>query len=596
MSSPDSPNKARIEKLTQRLSTLRSSGKTEKDLHFESFESRLSALDRTIADSVTERDKQLAALDTQIKELKQGIDNEKSALEALTESKQKDIQIVAQRLLVALEVEKDERKKGESAVFKALDEKVSDIASDLSSNIQERIASDKERQSMVDVDIPKLRERLTSEVNTREDQEGRIKQELTKKLEEVHLQIQEERRRREESEKRFVAMLEETSAKSIESLEKEKKERGAAEEDLMVLIEETVKTERTFFKGIFFDNHRSFWKAMAKLSALEKAKKQLTSSQFRQINEKLYTSSSSDAVKLIESDPLLFDVYHSGFREQVKKWPKNPVEIFISWINTPRLLHKKLGYTKTRATAFKYPSVVAKKYKIDSKRGIFIVDMGCGEAKFAQDVMDFVSSDIHPSPKTSKEIFNFVHSYDLSSPNKFVKKADMSHVPLPANSVDIVLFCISLMGTNLKDFIQEAIRILTPSGQIWIAEIGSRMPKLQKKPSAELFKNMVEKEGLSCVEMLDMNYFVLFRFTKVKSKKSVKPKSLDEGKGMGGSKMISKKDTKKQEKAIISHSKVQPDVPDLYLNPCIYMKRDGSEVVPGQEGLRRKHWGYKTHK
>ena len=42
------------------------------------------------------------------------------------------------------------------------------------------------------------------------------------------------------------------------------------------------------------------------------------------------------------------------------------------------------------------------------------------------------------------------------------------------SSVDIVVFCLALMGTNIADFIREAHRILKPGGIMRIAEVRSR--------------------------------------------------------------------------------------------------------------------------
>lgn len=50
----------------------------------------------------------------------------------------------------------------------------------------------------------------------------------------------------------------------------------------------------------------------------------------RYLNEKLYTKSSSEAWKLFKEDPQSFDVYHKGFKNQVLKWPVNPLDMIIS--------------------------------------------------------------------------------------------------------------------------------------------------------------------------------------------------------------------------------------------------------------------------
>ena len=74
-----------------------------------------------------------------------------------------------------------------------------------------------------------------------------------------------------------------------------------------------------------------------------------------------------------------------------------------------------------------------------------VADMGCGEAVLAQSV-----------PQTC------VHSLDLVAANPQVTPCDMAYTPLGVASVDAVVFCLSLMGTNLKDFMIEANRILKP--------------------------------------------------------------------------------------------------------------------------------------
>lgn len=71
-----------------------------------------------------------------------------------------------------------------------------------------------------------------------------------------------------------------------------------------------------------------------------------------------------------------------------------------------------------------------------------IADFGCGEALLAASVP------------------HKVHSFDFIAVNDTVKACDMAHTPLLANSVHVVVFCLSLMGSNLSDYIIEANRVL----------------------------------------------------------------------------------------------------------------------------------------
>jgi ribosomal RNA-processing protein 8 len=73
---------------------------------------------------------------------------------------------------------------------------------------------------------------------------------------------------------------------------------------------------------------------------------------------------------------------------------------------------------------------------------MIIADFGCGEAKLAQ------------------SLNQKVHSFDFVALNDLVIQCDMKNVPLNNSSCDLVVFCLSLMGTNLNEFISEAHRVL----------------------------------------------------------------------------------------------------------------------------------------
>ncbi|GFV88993.1 hypothetical protein TNCV_4911941 [Trichonephila clavipes] len=85
----------------------------------------------------------------------------------------------------------------------------------------------------------------------------------------------------------------------------------------------------------------------------------------------------------------------------------------------------------------------------------------CGDAKIAQ---------VFPGKA--------VYSFDLVPLNEHVKTCDISKVPLPNESVNVAVFCLSLMGTNLKDYLRETFRILKVGGTLKIAEVESRKLKI----------------------------------------------------------------------------------------------------------------------
>uniref|UniRef100_A0A8C1VEG6 Ribosomal RNA-processing protein 8 n=1 Tax=Cyprinus carpio TaxID=7962 RepID=A0A8C1VEG6_CYPCA len=156
-----------------------------------------------------------------------------------------------------------------------------------------------------------------------------------------------------------------------------------------------------------------------------KMEKQLEAARFRYINEQLYTSTSGEAIRMFQQDPEAIAIYHKGYTAQVQHWPTNPVDSIISYI-------------------CKKPA------------SLVVADFGCGDCKIARSVK------------------NKVHSFDLAPVCDLATKCDMAKVPLRDSTVDIAIFCLSLMGTNLGDFLAEANRVLVMGGVLKIAEVASR--------------------------------------------------------------------------------------------------------------------------
>jgi ribosomal RNA-processing protein 8 len=117
--------------------------------------------------------------------------------------------------------------------------------------------------------------------------------------------------------------------------------------------------------------------------------------------------------------------------------------------------------------------------------------MGCGDARL------------------SKSVLQKVYSIDLVSSVEGVIESDMAKTPLEKNSVHVVVYCLSLMGTNLKDFFIEANRILKIGGLIKIAEVSSRFDDIK------VFIDFVVKCGFELVSQdLSQNLFYFLNFKK----------------------------------------------------------------------------------
>ncbi|XP_046747950.1 ribosomal RNA-processing protein 8 [Diprion similis] len=210
----------------------------------------------------------------------------------------------------------------------------------------------------------------------------------------------------------------------------------------------------------------------------------LKSSRFRYLNEQMYNSESWSSKKYFKEDPDAFLAYHEGYQLQVEQWPLNPLDTIIASI-------KKMP------------------------KDYVVADFGCGEARLANSV-------------TQK-----VHSLDLVAINDKVTACDMAHSSLLTGRIDVVVFCLSLMGTNLTDYLTEANRVLRKDGILKIAEVESRFDNVD-----EFIKTLGSYGFVNTWKDLSHNLFYFMDF---------------------------KKDadvTKKRSK-----------LPPLVLNPCLYKKR-----------------------
>jgi ribosomal RNA-processing protein 8 len=152
--------------------------------------------------------------------------------------------------------------------------------------------------------------------------------------------------------------------------------------------------------------------------------------------------------------------------------------------------------------------------------------MGCGEARLGATVS------------------NTTHSFDLIAANSSVIACDIAHVPLPDESVDIVVFCLSLMGTNVLDFLREASRILRPNGLLKIAEVRSRFEG--EANAIQSFLQTLKKLGFH-VTTKDMSNTMFFMLEAVKRNKQPTPSS-DEGNS-------------------------NQNIEELVIQPCLYKRR-----------------------
>jgi len=189
-----------------------------------------------------------------------------------------------------------------------------------------------------------------------------------------------------------------------------------------------------------------------------------------------------DPRSAFHSDVSNFEKYHKAYKERIEHWPQNPLDVMIQYI----------------------------KSKVPSTH--IIADFGCGEAKL------------------SASVPHQTHSFDLFALNERVTACDMSSTPLKDQTVDVAIFCLSLMGTEVGKYIAEANRVLKPKGILRIAEVASRFPQndagtfiKRMKKFGFLTKERVKETKKNATTPRDQ-VFLLLEFIKIRPVRMVKGK------------------------------------------------------------------------
>ena len=145
----------------------------------------------------------------------------------------------------------------------------------------------------------------------------------------------------------------------------------------------------------------------------------LDSSRFRLLNELLYTQPSGESHTYFADRHHEMQVYHDGFSTQTNKWPFQPIKVVQEFIEKNK----------------------------DKLKDKYLIDLGCGEGKLEENLRE-------------NHIFKIIKSYDLVSLKPHIIARDIRSLPEKDSTVDVAVFCLSLMGTNYIEFLYEANRYL----------------------------------------------------------------------------------------------------------------------------------------
>lgn len=157
---------------------------------------------------------------------------------------------------------------------------------------------------------------------------------------------------------------------------------------------------------------------------------------FSKMNNRWYASDSGKTHDRLANNPEEWAHYHTMYRQLRETWPVVPFKEEIRWLS--------------------------------ERDGYVVGDFGCGEAFIAAE-----AGDKHT-----------IHSFDHVAIDQRVIACDITKVPLEDQTLDLAIFCLSLMGSNFTDYVREAHRCLHIDGHLHIWEAASYFDDIKKFAAA----------------------------------------------------------------------------------------------------------------
>lgn len=174
---------------------------------------------------------------------------------------------------------------------------------------------------------------------------------------------------------------------------------------------------------------------------------------FSEMQRDWSTKNSKTNFDSIQKDPDLWKKYHENFREIRKDWSRETTPCFV----------------------------IADKINKLNKPNFIIADLGCGDNLL------------------KNEVQNKVLSFDMgkNEGDDTVTICDISNLPIADGSVHVGVFSLTLMGTNYKEYLKEAKRVIVPGGKLFVAEPFQRWQN--RENGIDELKSEIEAEGFDVI-------------------------------------------------------------------------------------------------
>ena len=208
-------------------------------------------------------------------------------------------------------------------------------------------------------------------------------------------------------------------------------------------------------------------------------KKQRIKTEISILHQRYKTMKSINLQKEFQDTPELWNKYHEISEENEKSFPEEEI---------PR------------------NRIIQELNKIKTKRQKIVVDMGCGKGHIAEHFKN-------------DNRFQFLN-YDHVSSQDTIISCDISNLPLEDDSVEICILSLAMWGSNCREYILEAHRVLETSGKLYIIEPTKRWSEQDEhgnilpEKEASKMKRILEENGFRIIEE-NIEKFCLFQCMKI---------------------------------------------------------------------------------
>ena len=137
--------------------------------------------------------------------------------------------------------------------------------------------------------------------------------------------------------------------------------------------------------------------------------------------------------------------------------------------------------------------IINKLENLPGKKKKDVVDLGCGYGEISQHFKN-------------NNRFSF-QNFDHVSCNEYVISRDIKDTRLDDSSIDIAIMCLSMWGSNCKDYLKEVCRILDTGGTLYIVEAYKRWNDNDENKNRLV--ELLEQNKFKVMEQIDEKFMYI---------------------------------------------------------------------------------------